>query len=358
MKVNIKPVRQQNGRFGLELRANIDTLVSQPRLANRRQCVSTLLEITDLHTSFPTARGEFFAVNGVSFSLDKGSTLALVGESGSGKSMTALSVMRLVPPPGRITSGSIRLEQQELLTMEEKQIRAIRGSRIAMVFQDPMTSLNPVLRIGDQIMEPLLLHRHMPQAEAAERAVELLTLVGIPSAGQRMRDYPHQLSGGMRQRVMIAMALACDPALLIADEPTTALDVTIQAQILELIDQLRASSQMGILLITHDLGIVAERAEDTCVMYAGRIVETAASAELLAQPRHPYTAALLAALPQNTAPGTPLATIPGQNPQICGSHNGCAFCDRCPLAEEQCRLSEPQLQEISNGHQVRCWKCQ
>lgn len=315
-----------------------------------------LLSITDLHTSFNGPQGITRAVSGVSLSINKGCTVALVGESGSGKSMTALSVMRLVPPPGQVTGGSICLNDSNLLELSDNEMRAIRGSRISMVFQEPMTSLNPVLRIGDQVSEPFILHRKMSRREAGEHSIELLNQVGIPSAGDRMRDYPHQLSGGMRQRVMIAMALACSPDLLIADEPTTALDVTIQAQILELIDSFRKRSEMGILLITHDLGIVAERSDHTYVMYAGRVVEEAPTQELFANPRHPYTLALLASLPQNSEPGTPLTTIPGQTPGLHTSLPGCGFCDRCPVAQATCRQELPVMREVSSGHMVRCWQ--
>lgn len=227
-----------------------------------------------------------------------------------------------------------------------------------MVFQEPMTSLNPVLRIGDQVMEPLMLHMKLRRSEAAERAADLLASVGIPSSGDRMRDYPHQLSGGMRQRVMIAMALTCTPALLIADEPTTALDVTIQAQILELIDSLRQSKEMGIMLITHDLGIVAERSDSTCVMYAGRIVESAFSTDLLNNPHHPYTRALIASLPRNAEPGKPLATLPGQAPDLAASQPGCGFYGRCAISLPVCSSEVPQLLEISPGHNLRCWNPQ
>ncbi|NVN89564.1 MAG: ABC transporter ATP-binding protein [Desulfuromonadales bacterium] len=315
-----------------------------------------LLDINDLHTCFKTQDGSVTAVNGVSLTINRGATLALVGESGSGKSMTALSIMRLVPPPGFIRCGAIRLNGTDLLTLSDGEMRAIRGSRISMVFQEPMTSLNPVLRIGDQIMEPLLLHRTMTKRDAAEEAALLLQRVGIPAAGERLRDYPHQLSGGMRQRVMIAMALACSPDLLIADEPTTALDVTIQAQILELIDSLRQTTEMGILLITHDLGIVAERSDHTCVMYAGRIVESTTSEELLGNPCHPYTRALLASLPQNAEPGKPLVTLAGQSPILSENLPGCGFCDRCPSALAECRLQVPELREIAPGHLLRCWR--
>jgi peptide/nickel transport system ATP-binding protein len=314
-----------------------------------------LLSINDLHTCFEGPAGVATAVNGVSLSIDNGQTVALVGESGSGKSMTALSIIRLVPPPGRITSGTVRLEGRSLLDLSVNEMRMIRGSRISMVFQEPMTSLNPVLRIGDQLTEPLILHQRLSRSDAAEQGIGLLQSVGIASAGERMRDYPHQLSGGMRQRVMIAMALACNPALLIADEPTTALDVTIQAQILELIGSLRNSSRMGILLITHDLGIVAERSDHTCVMYAGRIVEEASTSDLFSSPRHPYTLALLASLPQNSEPGRPLTTISGQAPGLSATLPGCGFCQRCPLVRPECRRETPPLREISPGHAVRCW---
>lgn len=296
------------------------------------------------------------AVNGVTISLSAGETVALVGESGSGKSMTALSILRLIPDPGIISSGSIIFDGADLTRLSDQQMRAIRGSKISMVFQEPMTSLNPVLRVGDQITEPLILHRNLSRQEAETEAIALLGKVGIPSPASRMKDYPHQLSGGMRQRVMIAMALACSPDLLIADEPTTALDVTIQAQILELLDSLRKNSNMAILLITHDLGIVAERAERTCVMYAGRVVETASTASLLASPRHPYTQALLASLPQNAQPGKPLATING-TPALAGSSVGCDFFNRCPIASPECALTPQELHEITPGHFVRCWKC-
>jgi oligopeptide/dipeptide ABC transporter ATP-binding protein len=314
-----------------------------------------LLDITDLHTCFEGPAGIARAVNGVSLSIGRGQTVALVGESGSGKSMTALSVMRLVPPPGRITSGSIHFEGHNLLDLPDREMRMIRGSRISMIFQEPMTSLNPVLRIGDQVTEPLILHRRLSRSDATDQGIGLLHSVGIPSASERMHDYPHQLSGGMRQRVMIAMALACNPALLIADEPTTALDVTIQAQILELIATLSQSARMGVLLITHDLGIVAERSDHTCVMYAGRIVEESTTRELFSDPRHPYTLALLASLPQNCEPGRPLNTIAGQPPGLTANLPGCGFCPRCPVARPECRQETPPLREISPGHAVRCW---
>ncbi|MBL0225665.1 MAG: ABC transporter ATP-binding protein [Geobacteraceae bacterium] len=317
--------------------------------------MQALLSINDLHTCFEGTAGVNHAVNGVSLSIQNGQTVALVGESGSGKSMTALSIMRLVPPPGRIISGTILLEGRNLLDLSDNEMRMTRGSRVSMVFQEPMTSLNPVLRIGDQLTEPLILHRRLSRNDAADQGIGLLQSVGIPSASERMSDYPHQLSGGMRQRVMIAMALACNPSLLIADEPTTALDVTIQAQILELIGDLRESSRMGILLITHDLGIVAERSDHTGVMYAGRIVEECSTRELITDPRHPYTRALLASLPQNSEPGRPLMTIPGQVSGQSAALPGCGFCERCPVARPECRNEVPDLREISPGHRVRCW---
>ncbi len=271
--------------------------------------------------------------------------------------MTALSIMRLVPPPGLITSGEIVFEGQHLLNIPEVSLRSIRGRRISMVFQEPMTSLNPVLRIADQLCEPLILHLGLSRSDAQEQGIKLLTNVGIPSADDRMRDYPHQLSGGMRQRVMIAMALACRPSLLVADEPTTALDVTIQAQILELLDSQRRASGLSILLITHDLGIVAERADHTAVMYAGQVVESAPTATLLSTPRHPYTQALLASLPQYAEPGKPLPTLPGQLNIRTASAGGCSFAERCPIATFECRTETQYLREIRPLHIIRCWKC-
>jgi peptide/nickel transport system ATP-binding protein len=319
--------------------------------------VKELLSLDNLRVSFPQGKNSFDAVRGISLSLATGSVLALVGESGSGKTMTALSIMRLVPPPGFISSGEIIFEGQSLLTLSEDALRSIRGRRVSMVFQEPMTSLNPVLRIADQLSEPLILHMGLSRKDARERGIELLTNVGIPSAAERMRDYPHQLSGGMRQRVMIAMALACQPSLLIADEPTTALDVTIQAQILELLDAQKKSSGLSILLITHDLGIVAERADFTAVMYAGQIVESAPTGILLTAPRHPYTQALLASLPQYAEPGRPLPTLAGQLNIRTASAGGCSYAERCPLATAGCCTETQQLFEIAPSHSVRCCKC-
>lgn len=319
--------------------------------------MTDLLSIENLQVSFPTEIGTLNVVRDISLSIKTGSVLALVGESGSGKSMTALSVLRLLPPPGFISSGRIVFAGQDLLALRENELRKIRGRQVSMIFQEPMTSLNPVLRISEQLYEPLMLHLGMSRDEAHQRAVELLTDVGIPSAGDRMRDYPHQLSGGMRQRVMIAMSLTCQPSLLIADEPTTALDVTIQAQILELLDNRKKADGLSMLLITHDFGIVAERADHTAVMYAGQIIESADTDSLLAEPKHPYTKALLASLPQNAEPGKPLPTLAGQFNIKTAIAVGCSFAERCPLAESICRHEPQLLKEITPLHSLRCWKC-
>ncbi len=315
-----------------------------------------LLTVRGLTTRFRLTEGDVHAVNGIDFSVAEGETVAVVGESGCGKSVTALSLLRLILPPGAITSGEIIFEGQDLLRLSEDDMRRIRGNRIAMIFQEPMTSLNPVFSIGRQIAEGLILHRGLSRHEAIEEAAQLLAQVGIPSPAERLNDYPHQLSGGMRQRVMIAMALACKPRLLIADEPTTALDVTIQAQILELMDRLREKTRMALLLITHDLGVVAERADRTLVMYAGRIVEEGPTHELLTTPFHPYTEGLLASLPQRSEPGRPLTTIPGHVPSLLEEIPGCGFCSRCPDKRWECGQEQPQLKEIAPGHRVRCWK--
>jgi len=318
--------------------------------------VADLLTITGLVTRFRLPAGVLTAVNGVDLHLKEGETVALVGESGCGKSVTAASILRLVPPPGEIAAGAITFEGNDLLAADDEGMRQIRGNRIGMIFQEPMTSLNPVFRIGDQIGEGLILHRKLSHTAALDEAMRLLAEVGIPAPAERCRDYPHQLSGGMRQRVMIAMALACKPRLLIADEPTTALDVTIQAQILELIDRLKDENRMALLLITHDLGVVAERAARTMVMYAGRIVEEGPTRELFDNPLHPYTAGLLASLPQRAVPGEPLRTIPGSVPNLLGDIPGCGFCDRCPDRHHPCDRETPPLREITPGHSVRCWK--
>lgn len=315
-----------------------------------------LLEVKNLATHFHLSSGLLKAVDGVDFSLNEGETLAIVGESGCGKSVTAYSIMRLVALPGRVAAGEILLDGTDLLQISEEQMRQVRGNQISMIFQEPMTSLNPVLRIGDQITEGLILHRHLSHDEARNEGLELLRQVGIPSADERFSDYPHRLSGGMRQRIMIAMALACRPRVLIADEPTTALDVTIQAQILEIIDRLRQENRMGLILITHDLGIVAERSNRTAIMYAGKIVEFARTAEIFRNPFHPYTKGLLRSLPQNSEPGQPLQTIPGQVPNLLNGVPGCGFCERCPEKTWICHQEKPQMKEAGADHFVRCWK--
>jgi len=317
--------------------------------------MAPLLEVTNLTTSFFLPGKTVRAVQNVSFSLDTGSSLALVGESGCGKTATAASIMQLIPPPGRIVSGSIRFAGEELIGAPPATIRALRGNRIAMIFQEPMTSLNPVLTIGDQIGEVLQLHRGMSAAASRAETISLLEQVGIPAAVERLHNYPHQLSGGMRQRIVIAMALACQPQLLLADEPTTALDVTIQAQILELLDTLTRDRQMALLLITHDLGIVSERTQRMAVMYAGEIVELGLTATLLATPLHPYTQGLLASLPQRGVPGQPLPTIPGAVRTSTDETAGCPFRPRCPKCTAVCGTSHPQLEEAAPGHHVRCW---
>ncbi|MDB5488102.1 MAG: transporter ATP-binding protein [Reyranella sp.] len=317
-----------------------------------------LLEVKGLRTEFRTGGSSFAAVDGISFSLAPGETLGIVGESGCGKSVTSLSIMRLVPnPPGKITAGEIRLEGRNLLDLPEGDMRAIRGDDIAMIFQEPMTSLNPVQTVGDQIIEAVQLHRSLNASEARARALEMLRLVKIPSPETRLDEYPHQLSGGMRQRVMIAMALACDPKLLIADEPTTALDVTIQAQILDLLRDLRERTGAAIMLITHDLGVVAEIAHRVIVMYAGRIVEEAPVDLLFADPQHPYTLGLLGSIPRLGSDGDErLTAIEGVVPNPYALPPGCRFSPRCPLADTRCQAEAPALREIAPGHRTACWK--
>jgi len=320
-----------------------------------------LLEIDDLKTRFYTDEGVVHAVNGVSYQLEEGEILGVVGESGCGKSVHALSIMRLIPdPPGKIESGKIIFAGKELLHLSDSEMRRIRGAEIAMVFQDPMTSLNPVYTIGYQIMEALILHQRMNEKQAKERAGELLTLVGIPAANQRLDDYPHQFSGGMRQRAMVAMALSCNPKLLIADEPTTALDVTIQAQIVELVKRLQQNLGMAVMWITHDLGVVAELAHRINVMYAGYIVERGRVRDIFKRPRHPYTQGLLGSLPRiDEAPGTKLVSIPGLPPDLIQLPKGCPFAARCIYVEDQCRESMPTLEVTdSQGHTVACWRWQ
>ncbi len=317
------------------------------------------LEIKDLRTHFFTREGVVKAVDGVSYYLNQGETLGLVGESGCGKSVSALSIMRLIPdPPGRIVGGSIMFENKDLTAMPEKELRKIRGNAISMIFQDPMTSLNPVLRIGEQMTESIELHLKLDRKAAVERAVELVDAVGIPDGRRRLRDYPHQFSGGMRQRIMIAMALSCNPRLLIADEPTTALDVTIQAQILDLLRRLQAKIGMSILLITHDLGVVAGTAKRVAVMYAGKIVEQAPTKELFAHPRHPYTLALLHSIPRlDGRAHTRLSSIPGAPPDLVDPEPGCRFAQRCTRVTEECRQQEPPLVPLGrDDHLVACYR--
>lgn len=303
-----------------------------------------LLELLGLQTYFATDEGTARAVDGVSFALAPGETLGLVGESGCGKSVTALSIMGLVPPPGRVVGGEVRFRGEDLRTGSQEALRRLRGREIAMVFQEPMSALNPVLTIGTQLLEAIELHTDLDGVAARARAIELLERVGFPGAAQRLGDYPYQLSGGMRQRVVIAMAMSCDPALLIADEPTTALDVTIQAQILDVLRQLQAEQAMGLLLITHDLGVVAQLADRVAVMYAGKIVELARTEELFSSPSHPYTQGLLASLPGHTRRGERLETIPGMVPSATHLPDGCRFRMRCEFSSDTCAATQPTLE--------------
>jgi len=317
-----------------------------------------LLSVENLSTHFSTEDGLAKAVEDVSFAVEKGKTFALVGESGCGKSVTALSIMRLIPdPPGKIVSGRIMLGGRDLLGLSQKRMRAVRGNRIAMIFQEPMTSLNPVFTVGNQIVETIKLHQRKSSEQAWADAVEMLKQVGIGDAERRVYEYPHQMSGGMRQRVMIAMAVSCQPELIIADEPTTALDVTIQAQILDLLDELQRQNGMSILLITHDLGVVAERADDVAVMYASRIAETADAKSLFESPLHPYTQGLLKSVPQLGFEGERLPTIPGVVPDPLAFPTGCKFHPRCAIGcdDKRCQAVEPELREVRSGRDVACW---
>jgi peptide/nickel transport system ATP-binding protein len=317
--------------------------------------VDAVLAVRDLVTEFASSEGVVRAVDGVSFELAPKTTLGVVGESGSGKSVTALSIMRLVAPPGRIASGSIQLAGKDLVTLPEAELRQLRGNRIAMVFQEPMTALNPVMKVGAQVAEAIRAHEHRSASDARGAAIALFVRVGIPSPALAVDAYPHQLSGGMRPRVMIAMALACKPDVLIADEPTTALDVTIQAQVLELLRSLQRELGMAVLLITHDLGVVAETCDDVVVMYAGRVVEQAAASVLLTTPRHPYTAALLASIPRaDAAPRTRLVELPGMVPPLHALPAGCKLVDRCSRAQAKCRVAEPELVSLG-ASRVRCF---
>jgi oligopeptide/dipeptide ABC transporter ATP-binding protein len=317
---------------------------------------ATLLEVRDLRTVFRTEDGDVPAVDGVSFTLARGRTLGIVGESGCGKSVTSLSIMGLVPQPPARVSGEVRFEGVDLLTLKPSEMRELRGNRLAMIFQEPMTSLNPAFTIGDQIIEAVIRHRKSTPGEARARAIEMLKRVRIPAPERRIDEYPHKLSGGMRQRAMIAMALALDPELLIADEPTTALDVTIQAQILELMRELRAQTGTAIMLITHDLGVIAELADDVIVMYAGKIVERAPAAAIFDDPQHPYTVGLLGSIPKLHLSQDRLAAIEGVVPNPQALPPGCRFNPRCPFADDKCRSVEPTLAEVRSGHETACWK--
>jgi len=314
-----------------------------------------LLEVRDLRTSFFIPAGEVRAVDGVSFDVSAAQTLGVVGESGCGKSMTAFSILRLVPPPGRIVGGSVVFDGRDLLHLSEREMRSVRGNEIAMIFQEPMTSLNPVFTVGNQIAEAVRLHQGLGRRAAREKAIEMLRLVEMPEAERRVDSYPHELSGGMCQRVMIAMALSCQPRLLIADEPTTALDVTIQAQILDLIATLKARFQMALLLVTHDLGVVAQRTEEVLIMYAGRVVERATTARVFDEPLHPYTLGLLKSIPKVGAEKTRrLEAIPGVVPPPLELPSGCHFRDRCPIAIETCATTDPPLGEHRPRHWAAC----
>ncbi len=317
-----------------------------------------LLAIADLTVEFPTTGGRARAVDRVNLTLAPGEVLGLVGESGCGKSMTALSALRLVPPPGRITSGRIRFLGQDLLALPARAMQALRGKRVSMIFQEPMTALNPVLTVGEQIAEMVRLHLRASRSDAKTRTIDLLKLVGIPSPDKRWAEYPHQLSGGMRQRVMIAMAVSCDPELVFADEPTTALDVTVQAQILDLLAGLRERLGMSMVMISHNLGVIAQVAHNVAVMYAGRIVEYTTTKELFADPQHPYTRGLLGSLPRYDEHGRRqqrLNAIPGTVPPLGGAVKGCAFAPRCPLVIARCTQDEPPLELKRPGHETRCW---
>ena len=317
-----------------------------------------LLEIHDLTTRFYTEDGVVHAVNGISYTLDEGETLGVVGESGCGKSVHALSIMRLIPsPPGKIEKGEVIFQGQDLLKLSDERMRSIRGARIAMIFQDPMTSLNPVLTVGFQIVEALKLHQGLDSKAARKRTVELLDLVGIPEASLRLDDYPHQFSGGMRQRAMIAMGLSCNPSILIADEPTTALDVTIQAQIVDLVKRLQERLGMAVIWITHDLGVVAGLAQRVNVMYAGSIIEAGPVKEIYGNPHHPYTVGLLGSLPRpNEPPGARLYSIRGEPPDLLGATRGCPFAPRCDYRVERCQYEMPELEEVESNHIVACWE--
>ncbi|WP_040205734.1 ABC transporter ATP-binding protein [Neobacillus jeddahensis] len=315
----------------------------------------TLLEVKNIVTEFRTADGQLPAVRDVSFSLQKGETLCIVGESGCGKSITSLSVIGLLPSNGKITNGEVLYEGSPIHNLSPEKMRQIRGNKISMIFQEPMTALNPVLTIGFQLREPLMLHHKLSKGEATKQGIELLKQVGIPYPEKRMNQYPHELSGGMRQRVMIAIALSCNPGLLIADEPTTALDVTIQAQILDLINDLKSKLNMGVMMITHDMGVVAEVADRVMVMYAGKKVEEGDVEEIFNNPKHPYTIGLLNSVPNVDDPDFELEPIPGSLPSLSEQITGCRFHARCKFATDKCRSHEPAVFQVSDTHKVSCW---
>jgi oligopeptide transport system ATP-binding protein len=319
--------------------------------------VEKILEVENLHISFKTYSGEVKAVRGASFDLNKGETLAIVGESGCGKSVTSQAIMKLIPtPPATYNKGKIRYQGQDVIAMDEKQMSKIRGKEVAMIFQDPMTSLNPTMTVGDQLTEGIRKHQNVSTTEAKKKALDMLKLVGIPNPESRFKQYPHQFSGGQKQRVMIAMALSCNPNLLIADEPTTALDVTIQAQIMDLMKNLQVKFGTSIILITHDLGVVAETADRVTVMYAGQVVETGTIEEIFKDPRHPYTWGLLNSMPKiNQNRGEELSPIPGAPPDLSNPPKGCAFAARCKHAMKICREHDPELSTCSDTHRVFCW---
>ncbi len=316
-----------------------------------------ILEVKNLKTYYSTDSGTAKAVDGVSFSLRDNTTLGIVGESGCGKSVTALSIMRLVPvPPGYFADGEIFWQGKDLLRISEDDMRKLRGDDIAMIFQEPMSSLNPVYTCGNQIVEQILIHRDVSQKEAKEKSVEMLHLVGIPNPAERFNSFPHELSGGMRQRVMIAMALSCEPSLLIADEPTTALDVTVQAQILELVGKLQSEVGMSVILITHDFGVIAELCEQVLVMYASKVVEEGSVSQIFSNPLHPYTAGLLKSIPRISSRQQRLNVIEGNVPSATRLPEGCRFANRCPLSDDYCRNNEPSLEEHEKDHRAACWK--
>ena len=320
-----------------------------------------ILQVRDLKTHFETRNGTVKAVDGVSIEVNAGDTLGIVGESGCGKTVLALSIMRLIPePPGRIVSGTIHFDGTDILGLNNEEMRKLRGREISMIFQEPMNSLNPVLKVGDQVAESIRLHQGLSKKDSLERALEMLRLVGMPSAEERLKNYPHQMSGGMRQRVMIAMALSCNPRLMLADEPTTALDVTIQAQIIELINTMKEKVGTSVILITHDLGVIAEAAQYAAVMYAGKVVEYCSASDLFSNPLHPYTEGLMKSTPNigeiPNDKNVRLNVIPGTVPSLYSLPVGCSFQERCPYVMEICKKREPQLKEKFPGHQVRCWK--